>query len=109
VQQQIAGDFEEKNPKKKIPKISPYCWLVMASSLFIVSAANPMLTRSRRATMKSRKIKGRILVRSLRMVLASLQPYTAEMTSFEGNQDRLLGIVPGSRALPANLRPFSRL
>jgi hypothetical protein len=25
VQQQIAGYFEKKYPKKKIPKISPYC------------------------------------------------------------------------------------
>jgi len=44
VQQQIAGDF-------KIPKTNPYCWLVMASSLFIVNAANPMLMRSRKPTM----------------------------------------------------------
>src|SRR5580700_6036406 len=44
----------------------------MPSSLFIVNAANPMLRRSRRATAKSRKTKGRILIRSLRMVLESM-------------------------------------
>jgi len=40
VQQQIAGDFKEEVAKKKIPKINPYCRLVIASLCSIVSAAN---------------------------------------------------------------------
>jgi hypothetical protein len=44
----------------------------MASSLFIVNAANPMLKRSRRDTTKSRKTKGRILIRIFWIVLASM-------------------------------------
>ena len=46
-------------------------WLVIASSLFIVRAANPMLTRSRRQRQKSRT-KERILRRSFLMVLVPL-------------------------------------
>src|ERR1700733_11349598 len=44
----------------------------MASSRFMVNAANPILLRSSRAMMKSRKTKGRILNRSFRIVLASM-------------------------------------
>src|SRR5882762_3123551 len=44
----------------------------MASSLFIVNAANPMLIRSRKQTTKSRKTKGRILIRTFWIVLASM-------------------------------------
>src|ERR1700675_2641055 len=44
----------------------------MASSRFMVNAANPILLRSSWAMMKSRKTKGRILNRSFRIVLASM-------------------------------------
>src|SRR5215469_5068230 len=44
----------------------------MASSLFIVNAANAMLIRSRKQTTKTTKIKGRILIRTLWSVLASI-------------------------------------
>jgi hypothetical protein len=32
--------------KPEAVAMNPYCWLVIASSLFMVRAANPMLTRS---------------------------------------------------------------
>ena len=44
----------------------------MASSSFIVKAANAMLIRSRKQTTKTTKIKGRILIRTLWSVLASI-------------------------------------
>ena len=47
----LLGISNRKYPKKKIPATNPNCWLVMASSLFIVSAANPMLIRSRKEMM----------------------------------------------------------
>jgi hypothetical protein len=40
--------------------------------LFIVKAANPMLIRSRKQTTKRTEIKGRILIRTLWDVLASI-------------------------------------
>jgi hypothetical protein len=51
---------------------APNCWFVIASSLFIVKAANPMLIRSRKQTTKRTEIKGRILIRTLWDVLASI-------------------------------------
>src|SRR6266478_9144441 len=57
---------------KKIPVSNPYCWLVIASSLFIVNAANVMLMRSRKATMYRTKMKGMILIRTFWIVLASM-------------------------------------
>ena len=51
---------------------APNCWFVIASSLFIVKAANPMLIRSRKQTTKRAEIKGRILIRTLWSVLASI-------------------------------------
>ncbi len=57
----LLGISNRKYPKKKIPATSPNCLLVIASSLFIVSAANPMLIRSRKEMMYSTKTKGIIL------------------------------------------------
>ena len=45
---------------------------MIASSLFIVNAANPMLIRSRKQMMYSKKRKGSIRVRTFRIVLASM-------------------------------------
>src|SRR5215472_11021832 len=45
----------------------------MANSLFIVKAANAMLIRSRKQMTKRMKIKGRILIRTLWSVLASIE------------------------------------
>src|SRR6516162_7406111 len=58
--------------KKKIPAMNPYCWLVIASSLFIVRAANPMLFRSRAAMMNRTKTNGMMCVRSLRIIVTSI-------------------------------------
>ncbi len=43
---------------------------MIASSLFIVNAANPMLMRSRKQMMYTKKRKGRIRVRTFRIVPA---------------------------------------
>ncbi len=52
--------------------MNPYCWLSMANCVFIVNAANPMLFRSSAAMMKRMKTKGRIRLRTLRIVRASM-------------------------------------
>ena len=58
---------------KKIPESIPYCWLVIANSLFIVNAANVMLMRSRKATMYRTKMKGMILIRTFRIVFVPIK------------------------------------
>jgi len=55
----------------KIPASDPNCWLLRASSLFIVNAAKPLLIRSRKATTKRTRIKGIMRIWIFRMVLAS--------------------------------------
>jgi hypothetical protein len=45
----LLGISKREYPKKKTPARNPNCWLVTANSLFMVSAANPMLMRSRKA------------------------------------------------------------
>jgi len=50
VQDEIAGDLEQKVTPKENPVRESELLAVMASSRFIVSATNPMLTRSRKAT-----------------------------------------------------------
>src|ERR1700687_34787 len=68
----LLGISKMEQPKKKIPKSNPYCWPVMASSLVIVNAAKPVLIRSRKQTTKRSKTKGRILIRTFWIVLASM-------------------------------------
>jgi hypothetical protein len=69
----LLGISNRKYPKKKIPATNPNCLLLMTSSLFIVSAANPMLIRSRKEMMYRRKTKGRILMRTFRIVFAPIE------------------------------------
>src|SRR5579864_3315853 len=55
-----------------MPDSSPNCWLVIANSLFIVNAANPMLILSTKLITKRTKTNGMMCVRSLRIVVASI-------------------------------------
>jgi len=55
-----------------MPDSSPNCWLVIANSLFIVSAAKPMLIRSTKLITKRTKTNGMMCVRSLRIVVSSI-------------------------------------
>src|ERR1035441_7030079 len=64
---------------KKVPVSSPYIWAPMPRSLFMVKAANPMLARSRRATLQQRKTNGSNLFWILRMVFDSNSNVTAAM------------------------------
>src|SRR5262249_60585703 len=53
-----------------MPDSSPNCWLLIANSLFMVNAANPMLIRSTKLMTKRMNTNGMMFVRSLRIVVA---------------------------------------
>src|SRR5215831_19033018 len=55
-----------------MPDSNPNCWLVIPNSLFIVSAAKPMLIRSTKLMTNRTKTNGMTCVSSLRIVVASI-------------------------------------
>jgi hypothetical protein len=69
----LLGISTKKYPKKKIPAANPNCWLLIASSRFIVSAANPKLILSMNATTYSANRNGSSLILSFRIVAASIR------------------------------------
>ena len=50
VKHEVAGDLKQEVAPKEDSRSNPNCWLVMASSRFIVSAAKPRLILSMKAT-----------------------------------------------------------
>jgi hypothetical protein len=70
----LLGISKMKYPKKNIPATNPNSWLLIASSLFMVKAANPTLIRSTKAIMYMYRttINGMIRLRSLPTVRVSM-------------------------------------
>jgi len=72
VKDEVTGDFKEEVAPKENSRRESERWLVMASSRFIVSAANPRLILSMKATTKSANRNGSSLILSLRIVTVSI-------------------------------------
>src|ERR1700694_3776172 len=91
-------------PGKNMAAMNPYCWLSMASCVFIVNAANAILFRSTAATMKRMKTNGSIRLRTLRVVRAStpavmvLNPCAERRLTQQWLRESPRTIVSGTRA-----------